>query len=95
MGINVNGQLVGSGVDLNAGDSAFWWVGPMNYGEILWAAAIPLSGPPWDKNIEVRNLSNDCDAEGNRVVLMEVHNKSATDFASYGLFIAWTDAIQS
>jgi hypothetical protein len=93
MGININGQLVGSGVDLEAGQSVFWSIFPMNYGEILWASAIPLSGPPWDKDIEVINLSNDVDSNNNRAVRLEVHNKSATDFASYGLFIAWTDAI--
>jgi hypothetical protein len=95
MGVNINGQLVGTGVDLEAGQSDFWWVGPMNYGEMLWASAVPLSGPPWDKDLEVVHLSNDSDATGNRVVHLEVHNKSASDFASYGLFIAWTDAIQT
>ena len=35
----------------------------------------------------------DVDAEGNQLVLLEVHNNSATDFASYGLFILRTDPI--
>ena len=89
--VHVYGELAATGVDLPAGQSDFWTTSGINYGQMLWYVAHPLAGPPWDKDLEITHLSFDVDATGNRVAFIEVHNNSATDYASYGLFLFWTD----
>ena len=90
--VNVYGELTATGVDLPAGQSDYWATGGLGYGQGVSYVAWPLSGPPWDKNLEVRNVSFDVDASGNQTIFLEVHNNSASDYSSYGLFIFWTDA---
>jgi hypothetical protein len=86
----VNTALGATGIDLPAGQTDSWVASGVNYGQYYTFYAWPLSGPPWDKNLQVTRIAYDSDANGNRTVQVDVRNTSASDYASYGLFVLWT-----
>ncbi len=94
--LNVWGQVMGQGYDMNPGDSQSWigWGAVAENGVVPWVSVKPSPpDPPGEKVLQVSEIQHEATDDGGRRIFFTVTNVGANPILAYAIYFAWTDVI--
>jgi hypothetical protein len=94
--INVYGQFLTQGWDIDPGDAQGWilWGPAAENGVVAWISVKPFPGfYAGEKILEVTDFSHEADDDGSRRLFFTVRNTGVHPIIAYAMYVGWTDAI--
>ena len=94
--LNVWGQVMGQGYDLDPGQSQSYvgWGGLAENGVVPWVSVKPFPpDPEGEKVLQLSEIQHEATDDGGRRIFFTVTNVGPNPILAYAIYFAWTDVI--